>query len=135
MTDEAHDALHHIDRRLIVLEERSEASLALRRWVMGLAAFAVIQLAPMLVSYGRLMQQIAHIEIGDVERNASTALAVLQDHGQELQSIRDEQARIRGSHDALQSELAQRTRDRFSSQDAGELKARVLRLENIIIGK
>ena len=75
--------------------------------------------------------------MSQIEADVSTTLAVLGSHGVELEGIRNESARQRGVDDAVRAEMAERTRDRFTSRDGdnhmkiiNSLESRLQRLED-----
>lgn len=139
--NEMDDTLVDIDKRLVILEERSRQNLQTRKWIMGLVAAAVLQLGVVIFSYGQLTQQIANINLSEFEQNISTALTVLGDHGTELETIRGEQARVRGNIDQLhlymenlRQKVDSQTRDRWYKSDGDKLDDRVRRLEDKVFG-
>lgn len=130
-----------IDKRLVVLEERSRQNINTRRWIMGLAGFAVIQLGTLIFSYGQITQQIDDINLDELQANMVTALTVLGDHGTEIETVRGEQARVRGNIDQLHTymenlrqKVDNQTRERFFKHDGDRLEERILRLENRVFG-
>jgi hypothetical protein len=126
------ELLHEISTRVSLLENEVSSLAGTNKWIRGTAVIVVLQIILFAVGYGRLAQQVSSLSIVEIQGNVATALAVLRDHGVELTQVRAEQARLRGAMDQMRVEMAERTRDRFTSRDGERLISRVQRLEDIL---
>ena len=124
--------LHSVDTRLTVVEAEVHALAGTNKWIRGIALVIVLQIVVAAMGFARLAEQVDNLNLDGLKTNTMTALQVLGDHGTELQSVRQEQARLRGANDAMRAEISQRTADRFTGRDGDRIEARLDRLENII---
>jgi hypothetical protein len=127
MNDEE-TTLHDIDRRLIVLEERSEKAQALKNWLMGLVGLVVIQLGGFAYAWGQFANRLNNIDVSALEQSLSTSLTVLADHGTELAHLRGEISHLRGQVDS-------KTSDRFTGSQGAAQEERIRRLEDRVLFK
>lgn len=130
MADEIETSLHQIDTRLALVEAEMSSMVQGKRWIQGIAVVLIIQIILAAMAFARLSQQVDTLDLERMNIDISTALSVLGSHGNELEAVRAEQFRQRESMDLVRIELSARTRDRFTSKDAEELKARITRLES-----
>ena len=133
MPDDITVTLHDIDTRLSVVESEVGGMVANSKWVKGIAMFLVLQVIAGSMAFARLSQQVENLDLGDLRHDISTALRVVADHGTELQSIRGENARLRGAMDQIRVEINDRTKERFTEPEGNELRRRIIRLENFLI--
>lgn len=94
----------------------SNDAIILRRWMVG----AIAGIIGMTVV---AMQWIAEVEnnvedIPQMQRDISTALQVLADHGTELQGIRNLHSEFLGTLNGLRQDMEKRTQNRYTSEDA-----------------
>ena len=132
VTDDTNATLHHIDNRLILVEERVESMAANGRWLRGIAAFLALQIVGGAMAFSRISQQMETLDLDTVQKDVSTAMAVLTQHRKNIDLVSEEQARVRGRLDHMNERIDMRTANRFTSQDGAELKARILRLEDFL---
>ena len=133
--------INEIVTRLAVVEgyihAREKQETEDRKWIRTLALAFVIQVVVLIsagvtaaIKLGSFVQQLESLDISHVQRETSTALQVLADHGTELETVRAEQFRIREHMNDVVSEMRDRTTDRFYKSDAVEMRARIKELED-----
>ena len=131
------ESLHHIDTRLTVVESDLATMIgdwsSEKKWIRGIAVIVVVQVIVAVTAFAKLSSQVDHLNLEGIQANVSTSLQVLADHGTELATVRTEQARVRGVIDSLRSDVAQRTKDRFTGRDGDRLELRLKRVEDFII--
>jgi len=119
--DELKDELHALGIDVAVIKSDAARQATMRRLLWGMTAFLVSQTIIAVFGYGRLTEQIEHLDMQTIETDIRTALVVVADHGTELQDIRGEQQRIRGIIDTIRNEfkadLVRKTADRFHKRD------------------
>lgn len=130
--DEFGRTLHHIDKRVALVEQEVNDLVGVNRWIRGIAFVMFVQIIGAVIAFVKLSEQVDQLHIEGLKTNVSTALQVLADHGNELEGIRAEDARLRGVIDTVREEMTQRTFDRFTGKEGDRLRARVQRLEEII---
>lgn len=125
--------------RLIRVEEQVAQIRTVARLAWSLFVVLLIQTVGFIYAYAQLEQKVEAMDLGKFRSDISTALVVLADHGTELQSVRDENTRIRGIIDELwtvhhdyRNQLDDKTKERFYRSDGDRLEDRIERLENRI---
>ncbi len=131
--------LYKIETRLSLVEDHLTRIEKTRWWIQGIAVVVVLQLIAVGVSYGKLINTIESMDVRDLQKNITTALSVLGQHGQEFQDVRDEQLRLRTVMDQfhkditdLRRTLDDRTQERFYKAEGLALDARIQRIENLL---
>ena len=132
--------INEIVTRLAVVEgyiharERQETED--RKWIRTLALAFVLQVILLIaggvtaaIKLGGFVQQLESIDLSHLQKETSTALQVLADHGTELETVRSEQLRIREHMTGVVDEMRNRTQDRFYKSDAVDMKNRISQLE------
>jgi len=99
--NEIADDLHALNTRLTLVERDIAVIASMRKWIMTGVVAILLQASGMLYTYGQLTQKVEQIASIDLQRDVSTTLTVLGDHGTELESVRTEQARVRERMDIL----------------------------------
>lgn len=129
--------LHSLDTRLTVIEADLDRLTNIRKWMLSFVGLFLIQFTGFIYGYAQLEQKVEGINLRELEKNVSVALTVVADHGTELESIRTEQARIRGQIDQfhlfmenMRKKLDAQTRDRWYKSDGDRLEGRVSRIED-----
>ena len=111
----------HLEMQMAVIDERTENTKALKKWILSQFIVVAIAVIGIAVSWGDLHARLEAISINELEQNMVTVLTVIGDHGTEIQGVRDEQLRIRENHDEFEArvhkELQARTDDRFRRRD------------------
>ena len=129
--------LHHMDTRITLLEnEFGTFTLAhsdFKKWVRGIAVIVILQVLGGAMAFAKLSQQVETLDLDDMQLNVSTSLAVLAAHGNEIQAVRDENARLRTVIDTVRDEITVRTANRFSSHDGARVESRVKRIEDLLL--
>jgi hypothetical protein len=119
--DEFIEKLNDVELDVAVIKADNIRQAGTRRIIWGMAAMLFIQIIAAAVGYGKIQTKLDHIDLSKLEREMTTSLTVLADHGSELKAVRDEQFRVRGMMDDMrvqfQSELTTRTADRFYKTD------------------
>jgi len=124
------EALGHIDTRLSLVEREVSDLAGGGRWLKGIAAIVVLNVVVGAMAFARLSEQVETLNLDGMQKDVSTTLSVLGSHGNELESVRSEQARVRGVLDSMRGEMTLRTAQRFTARDGDRLESRVLRLED-----
>ena len=132
--------INEIVTRLAVVEgyihAREKQETEDRKWIRTLALAFVLQVVLLLaggvtaaIKLGGFVQQLESIDLTHLQRETSTTLQVLADHGTELETVRAEQLRMREHMDDVVDEMRNRTQDRFYKSDAIEMNNRIKSLE------
>lgn len=115
------DRLAHIETQMAVIHERTEDTRRLKQWLAGQVVAAVFVVVGLAVAWGDLHQKVGALSLDKMEQNITIALGVLKDHGTELEHVREEQLRLRTSHDDMQARFHRRITetadDRFRRKD------------------
>jgi hypothetical protein len=134
------DTLHTIDTRLTMVESELERIANQRKWLVSLFGMFLLQFCAFIYGYAQLTLTVENINLSSYEANINTALAVLASHGNEIETVRSEQQRIRGAIDQLylfnentRNKLDTQTRDRWYREDGLRLEKRIDRLESIVV--
>ena len=132
--------INEIVTRLAVVEgyihTREKQETEDRQWIRTLALAFVLQVILLIaggvtaaIKLGGFVQQLESIDLSHLQKETSTALQVLADHGTEIETTRLEQFRLREHMTSIVDEMRNRTTDRFYKSDAVEMKARIKELE------
>ena len=124
------EVLHHIDTRLSIVEAELAAQAQTKKWVQGVVVAVCLHALAGIVAFSKLYERVDSLNLDVLQTNVSTALHVLGSHGTELETLRTEQARLRGVIDAIRTSIDSKTQDRFTGRDGARLEQRVLRLED-----
>ena len=141
------DVLADIRTRLALIESDLQRGSKTMAWLRGIAVVVVLQVGAFIYGYAQLQIRVDSINLEEfetalitLEKNMTTAMTVLGDHGTEFADVREEQARIRGQLDQFHSFLENvrqkadsQTRDRFYKDDGDRLEARIKRLEDKLL--
>lgn len=127
------DLLHDIDTRVRIMESELARIQGVRRVILGMAAFLIIQAIGAAIGYGQLLNKVDNLNLSNLERDVSTALLVLGDHGTEFKQLREEILFLRAQEDSITKRLDERTKDRFYRDDGLRLEKRIQRLEDHIL--
>ncbi len=113
--------LGEMETDVAVIKADIERQAGIRKLMWGMSAMLLTQAIAGSVGYGKLQAKLDGMDLSGLRKDVSTALVVLGDHGTELQTVRDEQHRIRGVQDDMRkqfvSDLAARTDDRYRRSD------------------
>ena len=113
--------LSHLESLMAVVQERTEDTKILKKWMVSQIMVVVVAVVAIAVSWGDLHATIESIDVAELETRIDTVLTVIGDHGTELQSVRDEQLRMRESMSTMQKrifkEIDLRADDRFRRRD------------------
>ena len=130
MSDLIQDSLSHIDTRLSLVEREVNDLANGGKWLKGIAVTIVLAIISGSMAFAKLSEQMASLNLSQIEADVSTTLAVLGSHGVELERIRNESARQRGVDDSFFQAMEARTMDRFTSKEGLRLESRIQRLED-----
>ena len=128
MTDT--ETLHSIDTRLSLVEQEVGALSNAGKWLRGIGVFLLIQVIGGVIAFTKLSHQVDNLNLTSMQSDISTTLSVMASHRKNIDSISDEQARLRGVIDSMQEQIAERTADRFTGREASAIEERVSRLED-----
>jgi hypothetical protein len=121
--------LAELQPRIITLEAEVRSLLGAKKILISIAGFLIVQAFILAVVIGRYSEKMDDLVANKVD--VSTALAVLADHGTELENVRSDTARIQGVTDSLYQRLLELSGNRFyKDPDGVNLEARVKRLED-----
>jgi hypothetical protein len=121
--------LAELQPRIITLEAEVKSLLGAKKILISIAGFLIVQAFILAVVIGRYSEKMDDLVANKVD--VSTALAVLADHGTELENVRSDTARIQGVTDSLYQRLLELSGNRFyKDPDGVNLEARVKRLED-----
>ena len=133
MTPEEQETLHHIDTRMVLVENELSRIVGVRRIMLGMSFLFIVQAMGVVYGYGQLNQRMDSVDMGDFQANITTALTVLGDHGSEFVHVRNEMARMQGlldsnalAHGTLRDKIDARTQDRFYREDARQLRQEIV---------
>ena len=128
------------DTRLALIERDLENIANTKRWIQGIAAFLLIQLAGGIWTVAEMNFKLDNLNLAELEQNVATALTVLGDHGTEFTEVRADQARQQARYDELEKRVLEnrnrvddKTLDRFYRADGIRLEQRIQRLEDYLL--
>ena len=145
-----HELLVDEQARLIRVEERVLIIGTIAKLLWSLVLLFIVNFVGGVYAFSQLSEKVNNLDLDELQDNITTALVVLADHGTELQSVRTEQQRIRGSFDEMwtyhrkeRQLVDEKTKDRFYKQDGDEIRkemkeeggkrdARIARLEEAV---
>lgn len=141
MTD--HDMISDEYERLIRVEEQVATIRTIARLAWSLVIVMLVQTGGFIYAYAQLSHEVENLNLADIERNVTTALTVLGQHGTEftdvrsdISAVRNEHSRLRGNIDDVHNQLVEfrnaldaRTQDRFYRADGDKLERRIQRVE------
>jgi len=130
MTDKIEESLGHIDTRLSLVEREVNDLASTGKWLKGIALGVVLSCIGGAVAFGEITNKMNNLNLDGMQRDIGTSLSVVASHGNEIELIRLEQHRLRGSMDSLRAEILQRTQDRFTNKEGLAHDKRLLRLED-----
>ena len=121
--------LHSMDTRLAVVESGMLEGKKTKKWIQGIVVIFVLQSLGGAAAIGGLFQKVGDIDLTDIRATYTANRTILTSHSAEIESVRAENARLRGVIDSIRDEITSRTADRFTGAQANRMADRILRLE------
>ncbi len=134
-----HDYIKDIDKRVAIIEAEAMNNRRTRLIIYGQSGLLMLALIGGVYGFGQLEQKVTALNLEKLEQDIGVALRVVADHGTELQDVRTEQARVRGTidemwklHRDMMARIDARTAGRFYKSDGDRLEDRIIRLESVV---